>query len=398
MAAYVGWLSAMIHASVGIGATALIARAVGGQHRRLANAAVGQSLILAMLSGLAVGVAVFAAAPMIGVAAGRSGQSLALCTLYLRIVASAAPLSAILMVGSACLRGAGDTRSPFVVMTVVNAINIGVSYLLVFGPGAIGGHGVGGIAIGTTIAWGAGAILILVALSRKSAAARLHRHRLAPHAHTLRRITRVGVPNLLESVLGMWLGYFLVLMIVGRLGDEGVIGAHMIAVRIESMSFLSGYALSIAAATLTGQYLGLGDVASARRAGVLCWTIGAGLMSLLGVIFFVAPRFLGGLITDSPILLDLVDGPIRICGADPDFFRYPDHPCRGHARCRRYARSHVADHDEHLLRTGSCGRGGGDGLGLGLGWGVAGVVWRVGLAGLPVRRPIPPGHWARATV
>jgi len=46
------WLINLILMAIGIGATALIARAVGGQHRRLANAALGQSLTLAVASGL----------------------------------------------------------------------------------------------------------------------------------------------------------------------------------------------------------------------------------------------------------------------------------------------------------------------------------------------------------
>ena len=317
---YVTWLMSLIHMAVGIGATALIARAVGGKHRSLANAALGQSLLLAALGGVIVGVAAFLLAPVIGRLTGLGEQSLPLCTLYLRTVSVAAPFSALLMVGSAALRGAGDTRTPFGVMLIVNIVNIATSILFVYGPGPIGGHGVAGIAAGTVIAWVVGTLVILTVLLRGWGGVRLHLHRLRPHAHTIRRIVRVGAPTLLESVAGMWVANFLVLMIVGRFTGDGVIGAHMIAIRIESISFLSGFALSIAASSLTGQYLGLGDAHRAKQATMLCWAMGAAMMSAMGVVFFVAPRWLAGFITDAPAMLDQCVTPIQICGPIQIFF------------------------------------------------------------------------------
>lgn len=314
------WLINLIHMAVGIGATALIARAVGGQHRRLANAALGQSLILAVGSGLAISVAVVVTASGLGSFAGLSGGSLAACVEYLNIVALAVPFSGFLMVGNACLRGAGDMKTPFVVMLVVNVINAAASILFVFGPGPIGGHGVAGIAAGTVVAWVVGAAILLVALLRGWGGVRLYLHRLWPHLHTLRRIVRVGGPNLLESVAGMWVANYLVLRIVGQLATDGMIGAHMIAIRIESLSFLMGYALGTAASTLTGQYLGLGDPRRARQAVMLCWGIAAGIMTAMGLVFIAAPEALVRVITDSPLLLGLCVTPIRIAGPIQVFF------------------------------------------------------------------------------
>jgi len=317
---YVTWLITMIHMAVGIGAAALIARAIGGSHRRLANAAVGQAQILAAMAGVIVAIAVYVLAESIGRLAGLHGQSLMLSVLYLRVVATAVPFSAMLMVAAASLRGAGDTRTPFLVMLLVNLVNVMTSVLFVYGPKPIGGHGVGGIAAGTVVAWVVGATIILSVLVRGWGGVRLHWHRLRPHVHILKRIIRVGGPNLFESVAGMWVGNFLVLMIVGRLGSQGVIGAHMIAIRIESLSFLSGYALSIAAATLTGQYLGLGVPDKARQAAMLCWGFAAVIMTALGVAFFTVPRWFAGLITDAPLLLDQCVTPIRIAGPIQIFF------------------------------------------------------------------------------
>ena len=263
---------------------------------------------------------VFAVARGIGLLIGLHDTSLDNCTAYLRIISLAAPASAILLVGNAALRGAGDTRSPFLIMIVVNLVNIGASVLLVFGPEPIGGHGVKGIAAGTAIVWCVGAVIGLIVLARGWGGIRLHAHRLRPHWHTVRRILRIGMPHLFEGVLGMWLGNFIVLKIVGGLDVPGVIGAHMIAIRFESASFLPGFALGIAAATLCGQYLGLGDPNRAARAIRLAWLYAAAIMAFMGVLFLTIPHILVGLVTSAPELVDQAVTPLRICGPIQIFF------------------------------------------------------------------------------
>ena len=311
---YVGWLMAMVHSAAGIGSATLIARAVGGRHRGLANAALGQSIVLGLLIGLVVGATIFLLSGLIGEICGLRGEGLQLCRMYLRIISLAAPASALLLVGNAALRGAGDTRSPFTVMVFVNIVNVILSVLFVFGPAPLGGHGVKGIAWGTVGAWMLGSVLVLGVLWRGNGGVRLFWGRLRPHWHTMRRIIHVGVPNLMESVLGIWLGNFLILIIVGQLGQEAVIGAHQVVIRIEAISFLPGFAMGIAGATLAGQYLGSGDPKRARQAVFVCWTYAAVIMTLMGGVFVLVPHLLVRLITNAGPLLELAPVPLRICG------------------------------------------------------------------------------------
>jgi putative MATE family efflux protein len=319
---FIGWLMMLMEMAVGIGAAAIIARAVGARHRRLANAALGQALVLAVLVGVGIGAAIAAAAPAIGRFCHLSGLALDYCVTYLRLIALAAPLTSVQFVGMSCLRAAGDTRSPFLVMLVVNIVNVIASVLLTFGPAPIGGHEVAGIAGGTAIAWAAGCILVVALLIRGSPVMRLRWLRLQPHAHTLQRIVRVGMPNFFESA-GMWAGNFVVVKIVGLLGaqaDAGYLGAHMIAVRIESLSFLPGVAMGTAAATLVGQYLGAGSIPRAKRAALLCWLAGMTMMFMLGLMFICIPARLVWLISDAPLHLTLSPPLLRIAGCIQVFF------------------------------------------------------------------------------
>lgn len=324
VAAYVGWLMGLVQSAVGIGATAIIARAVGGRYRRVANAALGQAVLLALGVGLVMGSLVWLLIPWVASLAGLTGPSLDLCVLYLRTLAWASPASAVLFVGGACLRGAGDTRTPFVVLLIVNGVNTVVSVLLVAGPAGIGGQGVLGIAVGTSAAWYVGAALTMGVLIHGLGGMRLRWVRLRPHAPTCWRIVRVGLPNLVEMLLAMWVANFAVLMIVGHVGRTlnlpGAWGAHMIAIRVEALSYLPGFAMGIAAATLTGQYLGAGDPERARRSAILCWKLGAGMMGLMGLWFMAWPQPLIRLATDEPELLATAPTLLRMAGFVQVFF------------------------------------------------------------------------------
>jgi putative MATE family efflux protein len=317
---FINWLMIIILGSIGVGSTALIARAVGGRHKGLANATVGQSLVLAAAVGLVLMVAMFFAARPVGLLINRSGLALTFVEQFLQIMALAAPGMAILLVGNKCLQGAGDTQSPFVIMTIVNAINISVSWLLVFGPAPFGGHQVAGIAAGTVVAWSIGAAIVIGVLRRGGTLFKLHRHRLRFQAATLRRILRIGVPNLIESAGGTWLATFIVLIFVGWLPGEGLVGAHMIAIRIESYSFQPGFAFGVAAATLVGQYLGLGDTHRAARALALGWGFAVALMGAVGVVFILMPESLARIFTYEPALIENIVPLVRICGTIQIFF------------------------------------------------------------------------------
>ena len=319
VAGYVGWLMGLMMGAVGVGASALVARAIGGRHKRLAHAALGQAVLLAMGMGLAAGVIVFALAGGICRLSGLQGQTHQLGVIYLRIICSAAPMSSVLFVGGACLRASGDTRTPFFVVVVVNIVNVIASLLFVYAPGPIGGHGVAGIASGTAVAWALGAVLTLGVLFRGNRVIRLRLARLRPHWHTAKRIIRVAIPQLAEG-LGIWGGNFLVIIIIGRLATGGLLGSHMWAVRIESASFLSGFALAGAASILVGQYLGANDPVMARRSALFCCAVAVVGMSLSGLVFITMGDKLVALLTPVALHREVTPQLLFVCGWVQPFF------------------------------------------------------------------------------
>lgn len=322
VAGYVNWLMGLMMGSVGVGASALVARAIGGRHKRLANAALGQAILLAMGVGVVFGVFLYTAAGPIAGIVGVDGRAHGLCVMYLRIISIAAPMSSLLFVGGACLRAAGDTRTPFFVVVMVNIVNVVASLLFVYGPAPVGGHGVAGIAAGTAVAWVVGAVLILFVLFRGNRLIRLRPARLKPHWHTAKRIIRVAIPQLAEGLV-IWGGNFLVIIIIGHLATGGMLGSHMWAVRIESASFLPGLALAGAASILVGQYLGANDPRMAMRSALFCCGVAVATMSLSGLVFLTLGDKLIALFSPVPIHNELVPQLLFVCGwVQPMFALY----------------------------------------------------------------------------
>jgi len=318
---YVGWFIYIIQAAVATGVMALVSRATGARDYDLANRGLGQGVWLGMAAGAVSMLMLWGAIRFLIGWIGLGAEASDLADRYLRILAVSGPMSGAVFAINAALRGSGDTRTPFFAMTVVNAVNIGASLLLVFGPGRIGGHGIEGIAWGTVIGWAVGLIVLAVLVPmRKSGVLGWRRDFLAPHRETMMRILRVGAPQSME-IAGMWLIHAFGIRIIAGLPSEGALGAHIIAIRLESLSFLPGFAIATAAAALAGQYLGAGSRELAVRAVRLSWALAFGLMTMMGVFFFFARHFvIGWMVPGSEGYVDLAAPLLLVCAISQPFF------------------------------------------------------------------------------
>src|SRR5690349_1478093 len=102
----------------------------------------------------------------------------------------------------------------------------------------------------------------------------------------MRRILRIGIPGGTD-VMSIVICQFMFISIVDRLGTVAV-AAHGVAIRLESLAYLPGYAFQVASATLCGQYLGARNYRQATRSVLTaCATsgtmlLGAGLLLYFG--------------------------------------------------------------------------------------------------------------------
>ena len=284
MVAYVMWLIPVLFATVGIGATALIARFYGARDFAKATRVANQAVLLGL--GFCAGIFAvfwFWTEPLLRLLR-LDEATIPLVDRYLDYILPILPAVMLLQVGPACLRGAGDTVSGMTAMGVVNAVNILASWGLVlgwFGPT----WGWDGLALGTAAGHVIGAAIILALLLRGRMGLYLRLEHLRPDVRLIRRLLHVGVPGGMDmlAIVACHLWY---LAIINSLGAV-VTAAHGVAVRIESLSYLPGSAFQVAAGTLAGQYLGAGRPDRAKRSALVACLVGGGVMVSAGVIFYV---------------------------------------------------------------------------------------------------------------
>jgi putative MATE family efflux protein len=322
-ASYIMWFIGLVIMAIGVGATALISRSVGKGRLGVANVMLGQATTLSLICGSGIGVVVWFMAPTIVALLNMTDAAGGYFIEYMRIIALGTPFASLLFGLIACSRGAGDSISPLKAMVIRNLINIlvswGVSGVTVFGLTSPLGldWGVVGIAIGTVVGDIFGAALILTYSLSGKWSIRLKRRNLKPHLITVYRFVRLAVPNFLET-FGMWLGNFFIITFVGLLAvqveSDGLLGAHIIGIRIEAFSFMPGFGMGIAAATLTGQYLGMKRPDLAKKAVFRCTVIASAIMGGLGVIFIVFARAITDAMSEQAAHMELVPPLLITCG------------------------------------------------------------------------------------
>src|SRR4051812_2045379 len=297
VAGYLLWFLGSLLTVVSVGATALVARLIGANQPESARRIGQQAMLMAWVVGGLTTVLGVNLAPYAFDALNLRGAAGEYAVQYLRIVLTAAPLVACTTVGVACLRGAGDTRTGMWVMILVNAINIAASWALVVGFGPLPEMGLRGIAAGTALAEAVGGGVVLILLTRGRSGLRFDWTGLVPVWVDIRRVLRVSLPAAGESLTNIACQLWF-LGLINRLGPTAT-AAHGVAIRCEALAFLSITAFSVAASTLTGQYLGAGRPDLAARAGRAAWGIGVGLLVAVGALIFaeagaMVDLFLGG--------------------------------------------------------------------------------------------------------
>lgn len=266
--AYIGWLASLLFGMVGTGTTALVSRFWGRGDHEQANRVANRSIALAGILGAAVCLLFFSAAPWLALFLDMQGEQYRIAVRYLRFDAFGHLVFGFSIVGSAALRGAGDTRSPMVILGFVSVMNMIMSPLLVFGPGPVPQMGVDGIVTGTIIARCSGGALMLIALARGRSGLKLFRRELLIRGDVAARILRVGVPAAIDGLL-IWSAQVFFLKIINAIDQTqpGAYAAHMVGITVEAISYLPAVAWGYAAATVVGQSLGAEDRTRARRAG-----------------------------------------------------------------------------------------------------------------------------------
>ncbi|WP_090551632.1 MATE family efflux transporter [Natronincola ferrireducens] len=277
-----------IFGALGIGATAMVARYIGAKEKEKAEFIGAQALSIGMVMSVVLGILGILFAKPIITSIVDDPEVIVLGTDYLRIVMGGLIFYIPLVIGNAILRGAGNTVIPLISAILANTFNIIGDYGLIFGRLGLPELGVRGAAIATGSAQALGAIVTLYYVIRGTAGIQVKIKDLIKwDFKTIRNVVGLSTPAGLEMLMNEG-SRLLSSFWIAQLGTVAFAG-HSLAIAAESISFMPGYGIAIAATTLVGQNLGDNNVVDADESAKKSVLYASILMGLVGVAFFLIP-------------------------------------------------------------------------------------------------------------
>lgn len=198
---------------------------------------------------------------------------------------------------SAIMHGIGDTRTPMQAIILVNILHVALAWPLIYGKLGFPAMGVKGAAIAINSSECVGFIYLLVQALRKRYLAFGR-----PNGALFGKVWSVGWPVALERIAHQSGQLFYSSFIIGY--GTTAYAAHQIGLSIESLSFMPGAGMGIAAATLMGQAIGAKKLQRARISHKEALRLAIIVMTFMALIFLLAPQYLISIFTHDPDVIE----------------------------------------------------------------------------------------------
>ncbi|MEE4278997.1 MAG: MATE family efflux transporter [Halieaceae bacterium] len=265
---------------------ALVAQYFGRKDLHRCPQVVTQGVILAVASQPLLLLMVW---PMLGSFAwmGHAPEQVELERPYLLTMAAGGLLFLVKTVFASYFSGISRTRVVMIADVTGVLVNIPLSFVLIFGRWGFPELGIVGAALGTVIAAGVTiGIYLLFYLNAIHADRFSVRDSLLYSPGIMRRYLRLGLPSGLEVFIGLGTFNVFLLLFQSYGVDEGA--AMAIVFNWDMLSFVPLMGLNIAVMSMTGRFVGAGDMARSNEVIVSGFILGvsyAGSLATLFVIF-----------------------------------------------------------------------------------------------------------------
>ncbi len=312
------WLFNGVCSAVIVGFTVQVAQSIGAGEIRTARQLMKQAFFVCVgftLCLSALGVLLHRGLPawLGGEAAVQKHASQ-----YFLVFALALPVAQLNSLAGGMLQASGNMRVPSALNVMMCALDVVFNALLIFPsrevfgilvPGA--GLGVMGAAIGTALAQLVTACLMLWFLLVRSPMLHLRRGEgFSFSKDHLLRAAKIAIPVGFEQVI-LCGAQIASTKIVSPLGTVSI-AANSFSITAESLCYMPGYGIGTAATTLIGQSIGARRHDLTRRLGYLCTGLGMTVMTLSGIVLYLAAPTMIGLLSPDPAIVALGAQALRI--------------------------------------------------------------------------------------
>lgn len=325
------WLINGILAGVGTGYAVQVSHAVGAEEDEKVKAVIRQGVLAAFFCGLVAFAIYRTLAWGLPMWLGAVEPVLGEARRYLRFYTYALLFQGFSVIFSGVLRCMGNTRSPLILNTAANLLNVVFNFLFIyetrpvelFGlrltvPGA--GMGVAGAALGTVLAWAFAAAATLWAAFHQGERYAIHRgENFRPDRAIIRQAVRLGLPSAAERAM-VNIGQIAMTGVVASIDEGTALAANQIATTAEGLCYLPAYGIASAATAMVGQSVGAGDRENARGYGSLSAKLGFLLCVGTAVCLFLFAHPLASLFNTDQAVVDEAARMLRIVSVCEPFF------------------------------------------------------------------------------
>ena len=278
-----------------VGAGVCMAHAIGRRDETAMHRTVHTALPMAVLSGVVLTIVGECFSETFLIWMGTPEEVLPLSTLYMRVFFGGMTFNMVYNFAAALLRAAGDTKGPLIYLTIAGVINVVLNVLFV----TVFHMDVAGVALATTISQGVSAVLVVLALMRRTDASRLFLNKLRFYKEQLKEIVGKGLPAGIQSSL-FSISNVVIQSSINSFGDVFLSGSSA-ASNIEGFVYACMNAFMQTALNFTGQNAGAGQYQRIKKIASICMASVAVVGITLGaVVYIFSPQLLAIYITDSP--------------------------------------------------------------------------------------------------
>ena len=282
---------------ISVGTNVIVAQLWGARRRQDAGEAARHFLWLSigislLLAGLGITGNQFVMQQL-----GAESTVIELALPYSTLIFFLIPCTILIQVLSSILQGTGDTKTPMYGLIGVNFLHVFLAYPLIYGQWGAPALGLKGAAIAVGFAEATGMVYLLLRCRPILKASSTLRMDL------IRSIWDVGASVSGERIVQQ-AGIFIYTKLVLLYGTVAY-AAHQVGLSIESFSFLPGYGLAIAAATMVGQSIGAGKYTRAKLENWEANRLAIVIMAVMGFLFFFFPYTLLRAFTTDEAVIEL---------------------------------------------------------------------------------------------
>jgi putative MATE family efflux protein len=307
------YLLISILAALSIGCAVLVAQAVGAKDLALAGQLARQSLLWSVVISVPlVAIGFIFSRPYINIFS-MNAVATEIGVDYLHVTMGTVVVLVALFIGSGVLRGAGDSRTPFIVTAIANVINVPLAYGLINGAFGLPNLGAVGSAWATFMARAVALVLLLMALWQGRNGVSI-RQGLSWRLDlgVIKQVLTIGVPAAVEQILTT-LAFTALTVLVGGLGTA-TLAAHRLVITITSFAFLPGFGFAIAATSLIGQAIGAKKFVDIKPIARIAATWSAIWMGAIGLLLIAFAPLALSVFTDDQAVIDAGATALRVLG------------------------------------------------------------------------------------